>query len=135
MIVKNIFVTDQEAFLDALLRELIREEIGYVQIENEVHFLDHIYRFLPVKNSQTMIVRGQEPTERQRVFSSIDVVFCRNRESLDRLISAMDGSSYTATADTFPSLGRENRESKQLRKQLIKSQNRAVNQRLKQIKR
>lgn len=65
-----------------------------------------------------MIVRRQEPTERQRVFSSIDVAFCRNRESLDRLISVMDISTL---------LGRENSENKQLRKQFIKSQNRAVN--------
>ena len=43
--VRNIIVSDVEIFEEELIKELIKNEISYVQIENEFHFLDHIYRF------------------------------------------------------------------------------------------
>ena len=45
MRVKNIFVNDIELFIDELIRELIKNEISYVQIDNEIHFDGYIYRF------------------------------------------------------------------------------------------
>ena len=45
MRVKNIFVNDIELFIDKLIRELIKNEISYVQIDNEIHFGGYIYRF------------------------------------------------------------------------------------------
>ena len=42
--VKNILVFDSEQFQEDLVKELIVNNISYVQIENEFHFLDKIYR-------------------------------------------------------------------------------------------
>ena len=42
--VKNILVSDVEIFQEELVKELINNQISYVQIENEFHFLDYIYR-------------------------------------------------------------------------------------------
>lgn len=42
--VRNIMVFDSEQFQEDLVKELIVNNISYVQIENEFHFLDKIYR-------------------------------------------------------------------------------------------
>lgn len=43
--VRNILVEQVDSFTDALAWWLAREQISYVQIGNEFHFLDRIYRF------------------------------------------------------------------------------------------
>ena len=44
-IVRNYVVTDREKFCDAMARTLCKMQISYVQIDNEFHFNDKIYRF------------------------------------------------------------------------------------------
>lgn len=46
MIVRNIYVSNKELFVDNLLRELIKQEISYVLIDNELHFSNYIIRFM-----------------------------------------------------------------------------------------
>lgn len=43
--VSNIFVNDLKEFKEQLIQDLISLGISYVQIDNEFHFLDRIYRF------------------------------------------------------------------------------------------
>ena len=43
--VRNVLVFDLEQFQEDLVKELIVNNISYVQVENEFHFLDKIYRF------------------------------------------------------------------------------------------
>lgn len=43
--VRNIIVSDRELFEEELILGLIKNEISYVKIEHEFHFLDQIYRF------------------------------------------------------------------------------------------
>lgn len=45
MKVKCFVVTNKEAFLNQLVTELIAQGIDYVQIGNEFHFNNQIYRF------------------------------------------------------------------------------------------
>ena len=43
--VKNVLVFNLEQFQEDLVRELINNDISYVRVGNEFHFLDKIYRF------------------------------------------------------------------------------------------
>lgn len=43
--VSNILVNNLEEFKEQLIKDLISLGISYVQIDNEFHFLDRIYRF------------------------------------------------------------------------------------------
>ena len=48
MKVKNVLVYDLEQFQEDLVRELISNNISYVKVGNEFHFLDKIYRFFDI---------------------------------------------------------------------------------------
>ena len=54
--VKYIIVGEKELFIENLLRHLIRKGIGYVQIENEFHFLDNIIRVLDPVDDRYLIM-------------------------------------------------------------------------------
>lgn len=56
MQVINIIVTNPTVFIDTLERELIKLEISYVKIENEIHFLNRIYRFY--ENKETIALKN-----------------------------------------------------------------------------
>lgn len=43
--VRNLFVNNLEEFKEQLIKDLIKLGISYVQIDNEFHFSDKIYRF------------------------------------------------------------------------------------------
>ena len=49
--VKYIIVREKDLFIENLIRQLIKEDINYVSIDNEIHFLDNIVRVLdPVED-------------------------------------------------------------------------------------
>ena len=45
MIVKNYIVENYREFIGELEKELCQKGISYVRIDNEIHFLDKIFRF------------------------------------------------------------------------------------------
>ena len=47
----NIYSNAKEKVIDFLLRYLCQHNISYVRVENEVHFLDKIYRFYDSKDN------------------------------------------------------------------------------------
>ena len=51
MNIKNIYSNAKEKVIDYLLRYLCQHNISYVRVENEVHFLDKIYRFYDSKDN------------------------------------------------------------------------------------
>ena len=51
MNIKNIYTNAKEKVIDFLLRYLSQHNISYVRVENEVHFLDEIYRFYDSKDN------------------------------------------------------------------------------------
>ena len=51
MNIKNIYTNAKEEVIDFLLRYLSQHNISYVRVENEVHFLDEIYRFYDSKDN------------------------------------------------------------------------------------
>ena len=46
MDIRNIYSNAKEKVIDFLLRYLCQHNISYVRVENEVHFLDKIYKTL-----------------------------------------------------------------------------------------
>lgn len=60
MTVKNIHVVNLERFLDELIKELIIADISYVQVDNEIHFQDKIYRFYESKNKKRCFISAKE---------------------------------------------------------------------------
>ena len=57
MVVKDVLVFDAEAFKENLVRNLITNNISYVQIENEFHFLDNIYRIYDFNDVKDMFMQ------------------------------------------------------------------------------
>ena len=51
MDIRNIYSNAKEKVIDYLLRYLSQHNISYVRVENEVHFLDKIYRFYDSKDN------------------------------------------------------------------------------------
>ena len=51
MNIKNIYTNAKEEVIDSLLRYLSQHNISYVRVEDEVHFLDKIYRFYNSKDN------------------------------------------------------------------------------------
>ena len=51
MDIRNIYSNAKEKVIDYLLRYLSQHNISYVRVENEVHFLDEIYRFYDSKDN------------------------------------------------------------------------------------
>lgn len=58
MRVKNILVTNKSLFIELLIKELINSQVSYVQIENEFHFEDKIFRFFDKKEYQEAIAKN-----------------------------------------------------------------------------
>lgn len=122
----NIVVNDIDVFIECLIRELIRYDISYVQIDNEFHFLDHIYRFYDdyrdanfikvfLVDDNNSIIKMRNACD--EMFSSI------NDHFLDEMLSpSLNSFSIYDKKDSYD---RENYKNNQ--KRLIKKNNRAVN--------
>ena len=50
MKVKNILLNEKEKFIDLVIKELIKYKISYVQIGNELHFDNYIFRFYDIND-------------------------------------------------------------------------------------
>lgn len=133
MRVRNILVTEKDDFLELLIRELIRDGISYVQIENEFHFLDHIYRFFSADEVRRVKISDNDKPN-YIVFSPIDLVFCKKEEDLVQMFSRADETNICEFNTDFSHLT-PTKNVPTVNKQLIKQQNRRVAQQLKQRKR
>lgn len=92
-IVRNYVVTDREKFCDAMARALCQMQISYVQIENEFHFNDKIYRFY---NFGEEIELSEQVSfvclDREKVLSlsPCDLLFAKDTMDLNRLLDPME---------------------------------------------
>lgn len=50
MNIKDIYTNSKEEVIDFLLRYFCSNDISYVRVDDEVHFLDNIYRFYEDKD-------------------------------------------------------------------------------------
>ena len=124
--VKNILVSDVEIFQEELIQELIKNQISYVKIDNEFHFLDHIYRIYDLK--KTLVLFLQHHIK----LSIIDFNNCLNEYEFN----ITEPQIYNMMTEQYvPSLNLENNNfdfckdnyHPRFNKRLIKKQNREVN--------
>lgn len=127
MIVKNIVVSDRDFFTENLVCDLIRHQISYVQIENEFHFLNYIFRFFDMHKDRQQIM---SLADNRNIFDEIAVV--------PSLLEIKEQDSFLGVTvaegrvvNDFPVKERN----KPNMKKMIKIQNRRINQQLRQIRR
>ena len=130
-IVRNYVVTDREKFCDVMARTLCQMQVSYVQIDNEFHFNDKIYRFY---NFGEVIELSEQVSfvclDREKVLSlsPCDLLFTRDKDDLARMLDPLqDEVVPTLEGITFE----DKRQKKKTNiKQLRKHDNKMVNQRL-----
>ena len=131
-VVKRYIVTDLEEFEDNLARCLIIGGISYVQIENEFHFLDKIYRFYDSKSLKNMdLCSSFEEGGLIKIISPLDIlsledIMVNNRKAnlnsfVQELIEPVFDDRKNKTIPTY-------------NKKMIKQQNKQVNQRIRSVK-
>lgn len=132
--VRNILVSDLETFKEFLIKSLIRNGIEYVNIDNEFHFMDRIYRFYDVKLLSKLIDEGivifGKEEEMVRILSAESLMFAR--ESADIEKAFIDFEPVDEKEVSFKEV---NRSIPKYNKSMVKRQNRMLNQRLKNNKR
>ena len=127
MIVKNIVVSDRDFFTENLVRDLIRHQISYVQIENEFHFLNYLFRTFDMHKDRQQIM---SLADNRNIFDEIAVV--------PSLLEIKEQDSFLGVTmaegrvvNDFPVKERN----KPNMKKMIKIQNRRINQQLRQVRR
>ncbi len=116
MNIKNIYTNAKEEIVDFLLRYLSQHNISYVRVEDEVHFLDKIYRFY---NSKDISLEDSL----EKIYKTINELEVSKRLSLeDDLIEFITIEGRIDTKYSIPDYNK---------KKLIKMQNRRSNLKLK----
>lgn len=132
MRVVNVAVSNKEYFLEILVRDLISRGVSYVQIENEFHFLDHIYRFYDVKQDWNQIVHFLENQKLADSLSSVFGLFPLDNQ--DKNMGIMVVEEKNQVMDDYGEQSSNNFFKTNMKK-MIKQQSRMINQRLRQNKR
>ena len=127
MIVKNIIVSDRDFFTENLVRDLIQHQISYVQIENEFHFLNYIFRFYDMNKDRQQIMRL---VDTRNIFDEIAVV-----PSLLEIKEKDPFLGVTVAEGRVVSDFFVKEHNKPNMKKMIKIQNRRINQQLRQVRR
>lgn len=127
MIVKNIVVSDRDFFTENLVRDLIRHQISYVQIENEFHFLNYIFRFFDMHKDRQQIM---SLADNRNIFDEIAVV--------PSLLEIKEQDSFLGVTMAEGRVVNDfhvKERNKPNMKKMIKIQNRRINQQLRQVRR
>lgn len=129
-IVRNYVVTDREKFCDSMARALCQMQISYVQIENEFHFNDKIYRFFNFGEAiqlDDMVTFVCLDREKVLSLSPCDLLFTKDECDLSRLLDPMQEMVVAPEEVTFE-------EEKPMQKvnvrQLMRHDNKMINQRI-----
>ncbi len=131
--VRNILVSDLDAFKEFLIKSLIRNGIEYVNIDNEFHFMDRIYRFYDVKLLSKLIDEGivifGKEDDMVRILSAESLMFARDKVDIEK---AFIGFEPEVEEVTFKKKGSS---IPKYNKSMIKRQNYMLNQKLKNNRR
>lgn len=116
MKVKNILVTNKEVFIELLIKELINNSISYVQIDNEFHFEDKIYRFYDANDYQN----AKAANVTIEVLNLMDIKDLASH-NLEESLTTIEKDDYQEN-ELFPP---------KINKKYIKQQNRQYNSQIK----
>ena len=102
--VRNYVVSNKDMFCDYLARALCKMQIGYVQVDNEFHFNDRIYRFYNFDeclelNGQVVFVSLDK--DKLVSLSPQDLLFTRSADDLSRFLDPMQDVVARAEDVTF----------------------------------
>lgn len=122
--VVNILIDNLEVFEEELIRNLIKNGISYVQIGNEFHFLNHIYRFYDLEKISKLLLQ-------ESLVITDDIFLSNNDECLKKEFSILIGDTENKSIEKLDTMipdfqsSRFTFEKKQtkLNKNLIKRQN------------
>lgn len=129
-IVRNYVVTDREKFCDSLARTLCQMQVSYLQIDNEFHFNDNIYRFY---NFGEIIELTEQVSfvclDREKVLSlsPCDLLFATDEHDLSKLFDPMQDMIVEAEDIRY---AEEKPKQKVNIRKLRNYENKMVNQRL-----
>ena len=130
-IVRNYVVTDREKFCDAMASFLCKNGISYVQIENEFHFNDKIYRFynfgegIELSDMVTFVCLDKEKV---LSLSPNQLLFARDKDDLDRMLDPLQQDVITECEHIEFEDKRKVNFGNQ--KKMLKHDNKMINQRL-----
>lgn len=130
-IVRNYVVTDKSKFCDVLASSLCKMGISYVQIENEFHFNDKIYRFFNFGDAIELTEQVSFVClDREKVLtlSPGQLLFAREKEDIDLMLDPLQQDVITECEHIEFEDKRKLKFGNQ--KQLIKHDNKMINQRL-----
>ena len=131
--VRNILVSELDTFKEFLIKSLIRNGIEYVNIDNEFHFIDRIYRFYDVKLLSKLIDEGivifGKEDEMVRILSAESLMFARDKVDIENAFIEFEPEveevTFKKKGSSIPKYN----------KSMIKRQNYMLNQKLKNNRR
>lgn len=131
--VRNILVSDLDTFKEFLIKSLIRNGIEYVNIDNEFHFMDRIYRFYDVKLLSKLIDEGivifGKEEDMVRILSAESLMFARDKVDIEKTFIGFEPEveevTFKKKGSSIPKYN----------KSMIKRQNYMLNQKLKNNRR
>lgn len=126
MKVKNILINEKNEFIELLIRELIKYEIGYVHIDNEIHFDNYIFRFYDIQDDKEKIRRIIDED-----VLKIEIIKVNDLEEKNKLQKLSELPDILQTFKPEEGEIKENAHAPRLNKKLIKQYNKATNKRLK----
>ena len=126
MKVKNILINEKNEFIELLIRELIEHEIGYIHIDNEIHFDNYIFRFYDIKDDKEEIKRIIDED-----VLKIEIIKVNDLEEKNKLQKLSELPDILQTFKREEGEIKENVHTPRLNKKLIKQYNKATNKRLK----
>lgn len=101
--VRNIIVTGYDDFLEYLIKDLTKIGISYVQIGNEFHFLDRIYRFYNTKLHRNIILSQDKFIEENCIVCNpLDVALLKERDEFERFFKKFDEELLIETVNDSP---------------------------------
>ena len=126
MKVKNILINEKNEFIELLIRELIKYEIGYVHIDNEIHFDNYIFRFYDIQDDKEEIRRIIDED-----VLKIEIIKVNDLEEKNKLQKLSELPDILQTFKPEEGKIKENVYAPRLNKKLIRQCNKATNKRLK----
>lgn len=126
MEVKSILINEKNEFIELLIRELIKYEIGYVHIDNEIHFDNYIFRFYDIQDDKEKIRRIIDED-----VLKIEIIKVNDLEEKNKLQKLSELPDILQTFKPEEGEIKENVHTPRLNKKLIKQYNKATNKRLK----
>lgn len=122
MKVHNILINRKDEYIELLVRELIKYGINYLQIDNEIHFDNHIFRFYDIEEIKKVITKED--------LSDVRII------NIDELEKLKEENKLQELPYQFQIFEPKNDETKEktpvpkLNKKLIKAYNKKINKRI-----